>query len=128
MQPQFIALNGEELKTVILDRISKAIDFQGSFKPHLAFPLVKFTATINVWTYPEQSLEGTPGVVIKVSEGNEEVNKAVVTTMTVGDIIDTPDKARVETGIPIPETKKPEPKPDKPISLTDLRSIKGEKK
>ena len=104
--PVFTALNGAEVKAVFLDAISKAMDESGEFKENLTFPWVKFSYDLKLTSYPKAAMDSDPASVAK-GEIEQEVpvmDGPVVETVITSEpvIIDTPDQARVDAGLPLP--------------------------
>jgi hypothetical protein len=100
----FNALTGMEFLDVILSKIKTALLNTGEFQNHITFPLPKYEFSVGVWVYPKQSLDGPPGMVVKGSEG--EAEGAPKISVTKSEILDIPDKARLEAGLPVPRANK----------------------
>lgn len=105
----FNALSGTETLEVILGKIRQDLENTGAFRGNLAFPLLKVEYTVKVWNGSAQDFAGEPGVSVSgqaierqfALPGEEDKPSITVAESTV---IDTPDKARVETNLPIPKT------------------------
>lgn len=100
----FNALNGKELVEVILDTIREKLEKTGEFPQGLTFPWVHFTFNVSVLSYPKQDRNAEPGIKVEGSEGSGEPAPAEAseTRVSHSEIIDTPDKARVEHKLPVP--------------------------
>jgi hypothetical protein len=96
----FNALTGVESLDVILSKIKTALLNTGEFQNHITFPLPKYEFSVKVWVYPKQSLEGPPGIEVKGSDG--AADGAPNVSITKSEILDTPDKARLDAGLPVP--------------------------
>lgn len=106
----FNALNGEELIQVIVQRAADALETKlrnsGEFKQHAAFPWVKVSFEAKVLCYPQQNQGDEPNIKVEetivVGEAIPTEGTPVEIPVTLEKIIDTPDKERVETGLPVP--------------------------
>jgi hypothetical protein len=108
--PQFTAINGLEAKAIILDRISKALDESGDFSQNITYPWWKFSFELKMTSYPKAAFEAELAAVAKVEESHEDpenvppslddVKETIIAPEPV--IIDTPDQARVDAGLPLP--------------------------
>lgn len=107
----FNALSGQELKKAILADIEKELELTGEFKQHMTFPWVRYEATVKVLSYPKQALDAEPAIKIEakgemVGDGAENISESarpeVILDLSIADVMDTPDKARVQSGQPIP--------------------------
>lgn len=116
----FNALTGPELKAHILDTIGKKLDATGEFVAHITFPWVKYTFEVGIVAYPKQAVDAPPEIVAKGEEelGDETIGGSRKDTKISGEeVVDTPDAARIASGLPIP-TIAPGPggvKIDKPV-------------
>jgi len=108
---QFNALTGPELKSVILKEIENKLDETGEFAQHRTFPWVKLTiGAIKVLAYPKQGMEDepeiqTPQIEKVLSEKDApqpDEQPSIIDLGSYSLVIDTPDKARDEAGLPIP--------------------------
>ncbi len=105
----FNALTGPELKEVLLRKISEQLDLTGEFKTNITYPWVKYNITVKLLSYPRQGIGDTPGIIAQVdgeiAAGGEppQVSELVV-DFSLDEVIDTPDKARVDADLPIPTT------------------------
>lgn len=109
--PQFTALNGIELKKVILARIEQELDDSGRFQQNLAYPWLKWSASVSLTSYPQAPMEDEPKEIIQVKEelGDDTVSldqlqppATVVVVEIPPTVIDTPDQARVDAELPLP--------------------------
>lgn len=110
----FNALNGPELLKSILSDIERELTLTGEFKNNITYPWVKYEATVKVLSYPKQNLADEPGIKVAVTSETAFPNDVddntrpapevpeVVFDLRLADVIDTPDKARVDSGQPIP--------------------------
>lgn len=98
----FNALNGEEYLKVILTKVESTLRGTNEFKTNLSFPLTRFEFDIRVWTYPKESLEGKPGIVASARVGEPQTSDPS-DRVTNTQVIDQPDKARVEAKLEIPK-------------------------
>ena len=96
----FNALNGAEALTVIVNKIRSELERTGEFRENITFPLLKFKAQVQVWGYPKDDLNGKPGVDLEYVAGEAEGDPSI--KVNIGDVVDTPDKSRLENNIPIP--------------------------
>lgn len=99
-KPVFNALNGLEMRKYILDQIEKKLEASNEFPEGLTFPWVKWTVTI--LSYPQQDMSEEPKNVFV--EETEEPPKEATILINLDDVVDTPDKARVESNQPVPTT------------------------
>jgi hypothetical protein len=109
----FNALNGPELKAVILAAIAKKLDDTGEFSTHMTYPWVSYTFNVGIVSYPKQAMDAEPGIVAvqetpvdigKFPTNEEAPEPATVTQVHGGAVIDTPDKARLDADLPLPTT------------------------
>lgn len=107
----FNALSGPELKAVILAAIAKKLDDTGEFGGHMAYPWVSYTFKVGIVAYPKQAMNAEPGIVAeqadpvdygKFPSNAEAPEPATITQVTGSDVIDTPDKARLDADLPLP--------------------------
>lgn len=109
---KFTALSGPELKKYILTKIEEALDKTDKFGNHLSHPWVKYEFELKMGTYPQQDKEDDPKILVSIAaeEKDGDITSAEIINdvMKNSGIIDTPDKARIETNQPIPtQTKGP---------------------
>lgn len=117
----FNALDGSEVKAIVLREISAAMDANEQFSKHLTYPLVEWKWEINVKAHAQDngqfgalgefgtSVKHVEPVALVLSGGRK------VTRMTPDDPEDrqAPDQARAEAGIPVLELT------DTPLGLVD---------
>jgi hypothetical protein len=106
---QFNALTGPELKKFLLAKIEEELDKSDKFGNHLSHPWIKYRFGIDFVTYPQDAMDSEPKSIAKGSDEQgdaPEEEKQVLTNAAGEGIIDTPDKARIETNQPIPTTAK----------------------
>lgn len=107
MQKVFNALCGPELIEVLKDRLGRALEATGEFKPNVTFPWVEFDLSVKVLAYPQQGKGDEPRIkvrvidIVAVDERPADLSEKHI-QVSDNAIIDTPDKARVESGQPIP--------------------------
>jgi hypothetical protein len=102
-KPVFNALNGVELRKYILDQIEKKLEASNEFPEGLTFPWVKWR--LGILSYPQQDKNAEPKNEFieesgEIPEGSSEGSKEIV--IDLEEIVDTPDKARVESNQPVP--------------------------
>lgn len=105
----FNALNGQELKKIIMQQVEKAIDEDFHFRRHLTYPIVSFDWKLLVSAYPLQPPEfkiGAEHDVVAAPEG-EEIPAPTPEQIETFELdgsrkIEAPDAAREESGQPIP--------------------------
>lgn len=100
----FNALNGAEALEVVLAKIRKSLESTGEFRQNIAFPMMRFDYDVKFWVYPKQPLTGTPSINAQGGEG-ELPKEGAPSTIQVTDtnLVDTPDKARLEANLDIPK-------------------------
>ncbi len=101
---QFNALNGAEALEVVLAKVRKSLELTGEFRQNIAFPMMRFDFDVRFWVYPKQPLTGDPS--IKTTGGEGEVPKEGTPPsiqVTDTNLVDTPDKARLEANLDIPK-------------------------
>ncbi len=106
----FNALNGQELKKIIMQQVEKAIDEDFHFRRHLTYPIVSFDWKLVVSAYPLQPPEFRVAAehdVVAAPEGEEIPVPAPeqIGTFELGDSskIEAPDAAREASGQAVPE-------------------------
>jgi hypothetical protein len=109
---QFNALTGPELKKFLLVKIEEELDKSDKFGMHLAYPWIKYNFVVGLTVYPTQSMDAPPTPVAS-GQGNDGDPGLKQADGTLEDmeikgeaVVDTPDKARIETNQPIPTTVK----------------------
>lgn len=124
--PQFNSLNGQELKKIVLAEIEKDLDNSGAFAQNIAYPWAKLNWSINLTSYPQRPPDADPipvatgGIEAQIEGGKQEAPEAlaeVAINREVPLVLDTPDQARADAGLPLPT---PTPVPnvgvvDKPV-------------
>ena len=115
----FNALNGHEIKKIVLAQIKAEMDGNYRLKTHLTYPKIKFKWSLEIEAYPLEpptfalSTEGEHVAQVGDAEGNEKDRKPYVPTMDAETILSTsgemdnivpPDKAREDTGLQVPAT------------------------
>ena len=112
---QFNALTGPELKRYLLTKIEEELDKSDKFGNHLTHPWIKYSFEVSISTYPQEAQDANPKVVAKGGEvlndqnaihDDLDANEPVVEVLKSSGVVDTPDKARVESNQPIPTTVK----------------------
>jgi hypothetical protein len=115
MDSVFLALNGTEVKEVIMDKLTKIIreSLEGSdkFSQNITYPLLKFRYHITLGAYPAIQLEGdlpvvATGEVTLIDETfkPEDIESTTTELLIEGsEVVDTPDKAREEAGLSLPK-------------------------
>lgn len=111
----FNALNGEELIKVISAEVTSsvrvALENSGEFRTHNTFPWVKITYGVQVLAYPQQNTGDEPKIKVEgkidINSGppNEEAKilpEPIKVVIEDGKLINQPDKARIDAGLPIP--------------------------
>lgn len=110
----FNALNGLELREIILKQVTKALDDDWHFRRNLTYPIVRFKFRLDIHAYPQDppefdveteaamsiDPEFQPEVVDGVPIGQEHIELAG------GAKIEAPDKAREESGLPVPSPER----------------------
>ena len=106
----FNALNGQELKDLILADIRKELDADPRIESHLTFPVVEWTWELKIDAYPvaEPHMEieakgsvGTEEAVEKARKAQTAEKIIVKGTRKVSPEGQAPDEARAEVGLPI---------------------------
>jgi hypothetical protein len=111
----FNALNGSELKKILMNEIERALDADPDFRPHLTFPMVRWSWKLEMRVYPRdpegKSVEASgevlqaerqpDGTTIDFNPEGKASDRVVISTPER--IIDTPDVAREEEGLAVPE-------------------------
>lgn len=107
--PQFNALNGMELKKVILQQMERTLEDSGDFQQNVTYPWVKYSFELKMTSYPKFSADSEP-ISVAIAEDtltdpdfmvpDEPPTLTVVSSEPV--IVDTPDQARVDADLPIP--------------------------
>ncbi len=129
MEPLFHAITAEEFKRILLKDLEKALDESGQFPPHITFPLVKWNFTLECVIVPRQAIDAPAELVVKGGSAllydlkKDDVDPITV-KFTQDDLIDTPDLARQEHGLPIPT---PVRGPDGSLEDAMVLSTKAEK-
>jgi hypothetical protein len=108
--PQFTALNGQEYKKVILDKVSEELENSGLCATNLTYPWIKFSFVFKHTSYPQAPMEQEPQPVVSVEVTQGEAgleppppeNRTVAVVDPMAVVIDTPDQARVDADLPIP--------------------------
>jgi hypothetical protein len=95
----FNALNGLELRKYILSRVEKKLEESNDFPEGLTFPWVRWTITI--LSYPQQDINDDPKFKIVDEAGIPPTDPADI-VFDLNEIVDTPDKARIESGQEVP--------------------------
>ncbi len=105
----FNALNGQELKKIIMQQVEKAIDEDFHFRRHLTYPIVSFNWNLIVSAYPLQPPEfkiGAEHDVVAAPKGEEILAPTPEQIKTFefegGSKIEAPDAAREESGQAVP--------------------------
>lgn len=110
---EFTALSGPEVKKYLLAKIEEELDKSDKFGNHLTHPWFKYMFQIGLSTYPQQAMEEAPIKIVGTIVGEEgtqptgvEVEIPPSDIFFKQEVIDTPDKARIETNQPIPTPMK----------------------
>lgn len=112
--PQFTALSGSELKSVILDKISRAMDESGDFNNNITYPWLRYSYELKMTSYPKFAFDAELQPVVKVEDeikdplgapenlvpSMDDVKETVLVSEPM--TIDTPDQARVDADLPLP--------------------------
>ena len=123
------ALNGQELKKIVLAEVERAIDNSGLFHISRTFPVVDWSWNLKIKAYPQEPAEEEIGlsrreavapvpdhgqtVEEELKGGREEVGKAVA-----------PDAVRTEEKLPVP---KPQERPGVGIVDSILNLVESKK-
>jgi len=128
MEPLFHAITGEEFKEILLKDLRKALEDSGQFLPHITFPLVKWKFKLECIVVPRQAIDAEPELVVEGGEAliyglkkDDKDPKTIV--ITHEELIDTPDQARQDRGLPIPT---PVRGPDGSLEDAMVKSAKPE--
>jgi len=107
----FNALDGSEVKAIVLREIEAAMSANEQFGKHLTYPLVEWTWEIRVKAHAQEN--GEFGAASEFTTAVKHVEPVAlvlsgtrrVTRMTPEDPGDkqTPDQARADAGLPVPE-------------------------
>ena len=112
--PQFTALSGAEAKSVILAKISAAMDESGEFAQNITYPWFKYDFSLKTTSYPKYAFDAELKEVVTASGEHKDPDGASenlvpslddVVELNMGSgptVIDTPDQARVDAGLPLP--------------------------
>jgi hypothetical protein len=110
---QFNALTGPELKKFLLAKIEEELDKSDKFGNHLSHPWFQYTFEVAISTYPQNAMDAKPVVIAKGLDTKipdeieiEALLPGVDEEFKSSGIVDTPDKARIESNQPIPTTVK----------------------
>ena len=105
----FQALNGAELKDIILKKIAQEFDANPRFRPHLTFPLVSFGFRVHITAYPMEppsiDVAGTgkvgdqEGVDLDHPVESEMMGSVHIDAPRDGGL--TPDEAREQADLPV---------------------------
>lgn len=105
----FNALNGQELKKIIMQQVERALDEDFHFRQHLTYPVVSFNWNLVVSAYPLQPPEfkiGAEHDIVAAPKGEEipMPKPEEIGTFELGgrSKIDTPNQAREESGQAVP--------------------------
>lgn len=113
----FNALSGPELVEAIVADIRKKLVATGDFDANITFPWVKYEFRVSMVSYPKQPADADPVLVAHgtggategvPSDATPDLLKETVVADSV--VVDTPDHARIDSGLPIPT---PAPGPGK---------------
>lgn len=98
----FNALNGQELRNYITTQLAKKLEASNEFPEGLTFPWVKLS--LSILSYPQQGMNDDPKFKFSLEEGIAPTaeQEPTVITINLDEIIDTPDKARVDSDQPVP--------------------------
>jgi hypothetical protein len=109
----FSALNGVEVRKLILAKIEKDLEADPRFEQHLTFPVVAWESitTIEYYPGPEEPIKFVSKGKIRAKgaeslqtpENPAEVD--VITTKVSVDAENPPDKIRAEHGLEVPEPR-----------------------
>lgn len=111
----FNALNGAELKKILMNEIERALDGDPDFRPHLTFPMVRWSWKLEMRVYPRdpegktvevsgetiQAVRQPDGTTVDFNPEGKASERVVISAPER--VIDTPDIAREEEGLPVPE-------------------------
>ena len=109
MQPErqqvFNALNGVELRKYILHQIEKKLEDSNEFPEGLTFPWVKWE--VKILSYPQQDVNDEPKFKFMGEDGSiptpvDDEHEVPITVIELSEIVDIPDKARVDSDQPVP--------------------------
>lgn len=138
----FNALNGTEVKHLILKEVERQIDLSGEFTNNITFPYLEWEVTAKVLAYPKQRPGEEPaikveagGTITKHQDPDKEgdygmdeitlgINEKGLKTVLEFDTkhtVDTPDLARVNADLPLPT---PSPVPGVGIVDKLVQSVK----
>lgn len=104
----FNALNGTEVKEIILAEIRKAMEGDEQFQKHLTYPKVIWEWKLRVEAHPSQpsefSQEAQGEVAVRPAEPEVVVFQGhrTVTKSTAEPEAEAPDEARTAAGLPVP--------------------------
>jgi hypothetical protein len=114
-KPVFNALNGLELRKYILDQIEKKLEASNEFPEGLTFPWVRWR--LGILSYPQQDMNAEPKNEFTEESGTvPEGAKEIV--IDLEEVVDTPDKARVESNQPVPT-----PTPGPGLGMRDTKGF-----
>ena len=106
----FNALNGQELKDLILSEIRKQLDADPRFESHLTYPVVEWESVTKIDAYPvadahmEIETKGSVGTeeAVEKARKKQTAEKIVVkSARKIGPEGQAPDEARAEVGLPV---------------------------
>lgn len=101
----FNALSGAELQKVLVDKLKFALEQSGEFPAHRTFPWVKIKLTLALTCHPQMDMKEEPVNVfppLEVEAGELVGLEPQTIDMTLTQVLDTPDKARLESDLPLP--------------------------
>jgi hypothetical protein len=107
MANQFNALTGPEVLQVILSDIEEKLVKTGDFPHSITFPWFRYSWEVKVTAYPQQGKNDEPKFKLSGgsgTKGDEPVGETPMETVVSnpGKVVDTPDQARKDAGLPIP--------------------------
>jgi len=106
----FNALNGIEAMNVILNQIKAKLLSTGEFRPHITMPWIQLDWKVSLTVHPLQAKDEPPGIVVEDTAyvGNVDLTNPETVTHELSnrEIIDTPDKTRIENGL-VPKVPTP---------------------
>lgn len=131
----FNALNGEELIKFLLVGVEKSLRESGEFGPAITFPWFEYRWILNVTVYPKQARGAEPLIKLDAegkAQGNQPDESPTKIELSSGDVVDTPDLARIDSDQPIhiPEPSSGGVTVDKPrkVPTKNLPWLKAEEK
>ena len=124
------ALNGYELKKIVLREVERAIDNSGVFHISRTFPVVDWNWTLTIKAYPQEPAEDQIAIsgheaVGPVPDHGQMIDEELKGGRTeVGKVI-APDAVRTEEELPVP---KPQERPGIGIVDTILGAVGSKKR